>query len=352
MNEKINTEPENGRIQASPKPKISVIIPVYNQESYLMDCLNSLQNQVLKEWEAVCIDDGSSDSSLAILKDYAEADNRIRVYHQENQGVSRSRNRAIDLASGEFLFFLDPDDWVKDENVFSDLYRGAVENNVMVCGGSMELYDPAGFPLTVDYSDMLSIKPFAEDRRMSFREYQFHYGWTRFIYNRTFIMEKGFRLPEYSSYEDPVFFVKVMDRAEEFYAMKRTVYCYRKGHHSYQLSYNKILDLSVGMIDILEIAVRKNYMKLQKFIEKDIIDFAPQLIPHLDKDYANELRSNLQHMNSILYPGQDLLLICKLYANIIKYNDQLLNSTSWKIGSSIVRPLSLLRNSIQRITRK
>lgn len=91
-------------------PLISVIVPVYRAEAYLSRCLSSLCTQTYPEWEAICIDDGSPDNSLDILRDYAARDTRIRVLHQENQGVSAARNAGLDQVQGKYFCMLDADD--------------------------------------------------------------------------------------------------------------------------------------------------------------------------------------------------------------------------------------------------
>lgn len=91
-------------------PLFSIIIPVYNVAPYLRECLDSILAQKFKGWEAVCVDDGSTDGSSNILDDYATSDERFRVVHQINSGVSAARNRGIDIASGEWLYFMDADD--------------------------------------------------------------------------------------------------------------------------------------------------------------------------------------------------------------------------------------------------
>ena len=90
--------------------KLSIIIPVYNVERYLRSSLDSLLAQTFKDWEAICVDDGSTDSSGSILDEYAEHDNRIKVVHQANAKVHAARNNALDLAQGEWIGFFDPDD--------------------------------------------------------------------------------------------------------------------------------------------------------------------------------------------------------------------------------------------------
>ncbi|HBC93037.1 MAG TPA: glycosyltransferase, partial [Pelotomaculum sp.] len=90
-------------------PKVSVIISVYNVEKYLEECLDSVTNQTLKDIEIICVNDGSTDSSGQILKDYASRDNRIRLIDQSNHGQSYARNRALEVALGDYIYFLDSD---------------------------------------------------------------------------------------------------------------------------------------------------------------------------------------------------------------------------------------------------
>ena len=97
------------------KIKVSVIIPVYNTENYLRACLDSVVNQTLRDIEIICVNDGSTDNSLSILKEYAEKDSRIVLINQKNAGVSVARNNAIAVAKGEYLAFLDSDDWFEPD---------------------------------------------------------------------------------------------------------------------------------------------------------------------------------------------------------------------------------------------
>lgn len=109
--------------------RVSVIIPVYNVEKYLEKCLESLKNQSLTDIEFICINDGSTDNSLAILNRYAAKDKRFTVISQENQGQGIARNKGLELARGEYIGFVDPDDWV-EPNMFETLYNKAKEFNL------------------------------------------------------------------------------------------------------------------------------------------------------------------------------------------------------------------------------
>ena len=97
------------------KPLISVPIPVFNAERYLRRCLNSVVNQTYRNLEVIIVDDGSSDGSGQICDDYAARDSRIRVIHQENKGVAAARNAALDIATGDYILFVDSDDWIEKD---------------------------------------------------------------------------------------------------------------------------------------------------------------------------------------------------------------------------------------------
>lgn len=107
--------PNKSSFEKSDKADISIVIPVYNIEKYLPKCLDSLVNQTFKNIEIICVNDGSSDNSLKILGEYASNDKRIKIINQENQGVSVARNNGIQVATGEYIMFVDGDDWIEPE---------------------------------------------------------------------------------------------------------------------------------------------------------------------------------------------------------------------------------------------
>ena len=104
--------------------KVSIIVPVYNTAKYLPKCLDSLINQTYNNIEIICVNDGSTDSSLEILHEYAKEDSRVVVVDSENSGVSIARNKALDIATGEYIMFVDSDDWV--DNSFVELLMNEV----------------------------------------------------------------------------------------------------------------------------------------------------------------------------------------------------------------------------------
>ena len=110
-------------------PKVSIIIPVYNVDRYLKECLDSLISQTLVDIEIICINDSSTDNSLSILNEYAQKDNRVKVCNNsENQGLSCTRNVGLGVAIGEYIGFVDSDDYV-DKDFFEKLYISASSND-------------------------------------------------------------------------------------------------------------------------------------------------------------------------------------------------------------------------------
>lgn len=107
-------------------PKISIIVPVYKVEKYLRRCLDSIVAQTFTDWECILIDDGSPDNSGKICDEYTEKDVRFRVIHQENKGVSAARNAGLDVANGEWIGFVDSDDWI-DKETYEVAYNRAIK---------------------------------------------------------------------------------------------------------------------------------------------------------------------------------------------------------------------------------
>ena len=132
--------------------KISVIVPVYNVETYLRECLDSLINQTFQELELICVNDGSTDSSLEILEEYASKDSRIKIINQTNQGLSAVRNNGLKLATGEFIAFIDSDDWV-DLDYFEKLYSVATKNNCDIAAATIVRKRPKSQKYRVHYTE-------------------------------------------------------------------------------------------------------------------------------------------------------------------------------------------------------
>jgi len=120
---------------------ISVIVPVYNVEKYLEKCIDSILSQTFKNFEVILVDDGSMDRCGIICDNYEKLDNRVKVIHKTNGGLSSARNSGLEIASGEYVVFIDSDDWI-DKNMYQELYNEAKKNNAdIVQCKFMKAYD-------------------------------------------------------------------------------------------------------------------------------------------------------------------------------------------------------------------
>lgn len=120
--------------------KVSIILPVYNSENFLKECLNSLLNQTYENIEIVCVNDGSNDNSLCILEEYSKKDDRIKVFSQENKGVASARNYALSQCSGEYITFMDSDDIVCADSIEKSL-ACAIKNESDIVINYLYSYD-------------------------------------------------------------------------------------------------------------------------------------------------------------------------------------------------------------------
>ena len=242
-------------------PKISVVMPVYNVEKFLRECLDSVTAQSLKEIEIICVDDGSTDNSLEILREYARKDKRITLLKQKNAGSGKARNNAIDNAKGEFIAFMDSDDMYPNEKTLEHLYNKAIENNVIICGGSLSQLREGGIIVT-DPKEFEEGYSFKKEGIVNYSDYQFDYGYWRFIYNRQFLKENQLYFPDYLRQQDPPFFVKTMAIAEKFYAIREATYVYRVSHKQIQWTERKSVDTVRGLTDCLNYTTKYNLPKL------------------------------------------------------------------------------------------
>lgn len=191
--------------------KISVVVPVYNTAKYLNKCLDSLTAQTLSDIEIICVNDGSTDDSLKILKEYEAKDARLKLIDlPENKGVSVARNKGIDAASGEYLGFVDADDSVAPD-FYEKLYQKAIETGAPVVKGN--IYYVGDEYKTPELSDFYN-----QNALIKTNKAYFLYGFTSAIYKTETVKKNKIYFPEgITHFEDPYFSVKasiVFDRVE------------------------------------------------------------------------------------------------------------------------------------------
>ncbi len=143
-----------------PNQLVSILVPVYNVESYLSQCLDSLINQTYNNLQIVLIDDGSKDNSWSIMQDYATKDNRIEIYHQENAGVATTRNNLLEKIKGEYVLFVDSDDWIELDMVEFLINKvKETKSDVVTCGNVIN-----DTPVSSEYNHKILLRKEAIER--------------------------------------------------------------------------------------------------------------------------------------------------------------------------------------------
>ncbi|MCL1946740.1 MAG: glycosyltransferase [Chitinivibrionia bacterium] len=213
-------------------PKISVIIPVYNAEKYLEKCIDSVLLQTFTDFECILIDDGSPDNSGKICDGYAKKDERIKVVHQENGGVSCARNAGLDIAQGEWITFIDSDDWV-DENYLELMYNNAINKtcDLSICG--LRSIDKNGKLIieSKQYPVMFFDKVSAKKILFGF-EY-FTTATVSKLVNRKYIYENNIRFDmEVKVCEDGLFWFEIIDKIDRVLYDSTPCYNYMRNENS------------------------------------------------------------------------------------------------------------------------
>lgn len=212
-------------------PKISVIIPVYNVEKYLEQCINSLLNQTLKDCEFIFVNDGSRDNSKEIIEKYKALDDRIILINQENQGVSIARNNGLNVAKGEYVGFVDADDYIKPD-MYETLYNATIEENYDVVLSNWK-HEISGKFITKDYKfpkNTLLDKTFINDIILPyFLEEENLNTVCNKLYKNSIVKENKIQFPERVALgEDGVFNMRIFCRAESLKYIDYAGYYYRE----------------------------------------------------------------------------------------------------------------------------
>ena len=278
--------------------KISVIIPIYNAQTYLRECLDSVINQTLNEIEILCVDHGSTDNSLKILNEYFLKDNRVHILHcsHENRGAGAPRNIGLNYAKGKYIHFIDPDDWIV-EDAYEKLYSMAENQNL----------------------DLLLFKAlsYREWKKDTYKDYSFDYGcldstydgivfnieklqsnvfnlngasWNKFI-KKEFIDSIDARFPEGIFSQDHAFSFQLYLNAKRISILREYLYYYRKHDESVTWTTGKKqFDILKARNFVMDVFKKFNYFeKFKVNIINQKIEFLDKLYRKMDDLYIEEL---------------------------------------------------------------
>lgn len=223
----------------------SIIIPVYNVEKYLPACLDSVLGQSFQDWEAICVNDGSTDGSAVVLQDFAARDRRIKVVDQPNAGTATARNTGLRMAQGDYIFFLDSDDWLESDSL--EILAGKLHGEDILCFSGKRYFESTG-----DYhpADVLPEKTY--ERGMDYynenallrRDFAFVCVVLR-VYNREFLMRNGLFFDDDITYEDNLWVPITFSFAQTVTVIPDVLYIYRirEGSKMQEVSLERKMDM-------------------------------------------------------------------------------------------------------------
>lgn len=275
---------------------ISVIIPVYNRENQIYVCLNSVLRQTYDDFEVICIDDCSTDSSLEILKYFAKRDNRVKILkNPSNKGVSYCRNHGLKVAKGDYIFFLDSDDWISSD-ALDRLYTNAkINNSDMVfyklarISDNNFIFNRPAFDLTDCFGEDVNFNHFT----FTYKNIKRHVMNSSFspglkLYKKSFLDSyDDFTFPEGLVYEDVLFHIKTILRASRISFVPNFFYIYKMDMQNSIINDNSDIFNMFEIIDLVqEFLVENNYfneLKLEFYSFKIL-----QILQYLNKSH-NEI---------------------------------------------------------------
>lgn len=212
-------------------PKISLIIPIYNVEKYLRQCLDSVVNQTLSDIEIICIDDCSTDSSLSILEEYAKKDSRIKIIDlKENVGVAHARNVGMRKATADYIMFIDPDDWI-ELNTCELAYNQIEKNNNDFVLFNYKKYFEIKNKFKVNKRRIKHFLPFENESNIDLKNLD--KNWisgafcTHQIYKKSFLIDNNILFPKCKITEDALFYSMVTTHAKSMSVINKPLYNYR-----------------------------------------------------------------------------------------------------------------------------
>ena len=240
---------------------ISVIVPVYNVEQYLEKCVNSIINQTYKNLEIILVDDGATDSSGNMCDELARSDNRIKVYHKENGGLSDARNYGVERATGDYIGFVDSDDYI-DSEMYEKLYEAIKKENVDVAECSLKVIYPGKIELFTDekYYKVLGKTEYLEEY-LTIKKI-FGSVWPKLIKSD---VAKKLVFPKGKLYEDTYYAYDLIEKVDRYVIMNNPYYNYLMRENSItNAKFNpRILDL-IEIVEKFHKTTYENYPGLKE----------------------------------------------------------------------------------------
>ncbi len=269
-------------------------MPVYNDEEFINNSINSVLKQSLKDIELICIDDGSTDNSLKILKEFEEEYNFIKILSQENKGSGKARNAGINIATGEYIAFLDSDDIFIEVTALEEMYNYGIEKNAVMVAGNVKVL--TNDEKLVEHNTYKSKKCYysSEKKMIPSKDYGIPWYFYKNIFKRSFIIENNINFPDFKRGQDPVFLANVLSKTKNFATVPVYLYGYRSGSGGGAINkintYEKKLDYICHFKKTFEILEKAKYNNTLLMYKKELFRHLNSNNNEKDKDYYHIIK--------------------------------------------------------------
>ncbi|RAP51827.1 MAG: hypothetical protein BZ133_02265 [Methanosphaera sp. SHI613] len=278
--------------------KISIIIPVYNKERFLDKCLQSILAQSFNDYEVICVDDGSTDLSLSILNEYAKDNSNFKVFSKENEGPGSARNYGLKKATGEYILFLDADDWIESDTL-DKLYTTAKNNDSdLVLFNATEHYKNNTTKdriYHVHFDENIDLERYSFDYNNNINLVMngYHIVCTK-LHRLDFIKEHELEFSDKSEFEDVLFHIKSMIYAKHISYNPDKFYQYNRTNEDSRQNNSIRTDKSFVLFDIFEevydfLTEENLFQKLEINYYKFVINESLNIYNNIKEEYKEEL---------------------------------------------------------------
>jgi|BioPla2DNA2_1021312.scaffolds.fasta_scaffold16616_1 glycosyltransferase involved in cell wall biosynthesis len=225
--------------------KISVIMPVYNDEKHVRQAIESFLEQEIEDKELICVDDGSTDKSREVISEFVRKYCNVRLFTQKNSGSGKARNKGLSHAKGKYVCFLDSDDFYIDRLALMKMYQVVEENNLNACAAMSQTYHEDKY---IKENLLREILRTYGENIILYRDCQIDFQYTSFVFKRDFLLQNKIVFPNLWRFQDPPFLVQALYYADKFGIVDVELYGYRWGHKRINWTQDRVIDLMKGLL--------------------------------------------------------------------------------------------------------
>lgn len=300
--------------------KFSIIIPVYNVEQYLTKCLDSVVNQTYNdEYEVICVNDGSTDSSLAILEEYEEKHDKIKIINQANGGLSEARNSGLRAAQGEYVWFVDSDDWIEVNAL--EILDKSIKNEDIVCFNGRRYFEDGKTETPDEGIEISDISGWEYYNKYALQSRKFHFVCVVLrVYKRDFLLKNNLFFEPGIYHEDNLFTPIALYHAIKIKSIPDMLYQYRirMGSITQNINFKRITDIITIANHLAEFFIPQTNINKSVVFREIAGEYFSAFLPERAKTYGNDYKKVCSQINWDSYRKVSLYPRHKLIYNLLR----------------------------------